>query len=286
MDVPAGLRRLRAFADPARLEYGVASSVVVGALSLVEPSRLSFGGRLAFRGLTALVTGGLVLVELRRDATLAGNPVARFGVLAGVVGTTFGLSELGEKLDGRLIGALARAGVPRPRVTLAVASAVVSLAAFRVGGQTGDEGTGESDDWPRIAPVDPIVRDLVGAMLAATDGHGSAELRASWETARLELWSEQDQDGAFSRWLEFTTDDDLPRAVPHDSTFPVRARFVSQAGVPVEASLLVLGGRPRSLLIDVVPGTPELEAFEDGDPLDDVTAWPSPDTVTFVLDTA
>lgn len=285
----AGTGFLRNLIDPARIEYGVASSAVIGAVALVDPARLTAGGRLAFRGLTALVTGALVLVELRRDAAFTGNPAARFGVVAGVVGASFGLSELGERADRGLVDALRRRGVRRPRLALAVASAAVAAVAFRVGRTVGGEpAADDSGDWPRIATVDPAVRTLVDGMLAATDGHGSAELRTLWATARLEIWSEEDaeREGAFSRWLEFATDEDLPRAVPHDATFPVRARFVSGAGVPVEAFLLVLGGRPRSLVIDVVPDTPELAAFDDGDPLDDVTAWPARDAVTFVLDTA
>lgn len=284
----AGIRLLRNLVDPARIEYGIASSAAVGALSLVDPARLTPGARLAFRGLTALVTGGLVLVELRRDAAFDGNPAARFGVVAGVVGTAFGLSELGERADRRLLSALERGGLRRPRVALAVTSAAVALSAFRAGRPVGEPSADDSGDWPRISAVAPAVRDLVDGMLATTDGHGSAELRALWATARLEIWSEQDadRDGAFSRWLEFATDEKLPRAVPHDSTFPVRARFHSRAGVPVEAFLLVLGGRPRSLVIDVVPGTAELESFDDGDPLDGVTEWPDRDAVTYVLDTA
>ncbi|MET1051872.1 MAG: hypothetical protein ABWX65_04455 [Mycetocola sp.] len=279
---------LTALTDPRRIEYGVASSVVVGALSLVDPARLSFGGRLAFRGLTAVVTGGLVVIELRRTDSLRANPLAQIGIVAGVVGTTFGLSEVSEKIDARMVGLLRRAGVRHPRPVLAAASAAFSLAAFRLEPPVRDTGADtESDDaaWPRYSAVDATVRTLVDRMLSVTDEHGAIELRAHWPTARVEHWSEEDVEGVFSRWLEFSVDDSLPRAVPHEATFPVRARFVSGAGVPVEVLLLVSGGRPRSLLVDVVAGTPELERFDGNDPLDDVSAWPSADAVTFVLET-
>ncbi|MBG6239374.1 hypothetical protein IWX78_002353 [Mycetocola sp. CAN_C7] len=286
MTASTGKRLLANVVDPRRIEYGVASSVVVGALSLVDPAKLSLGGRLAFRGFTAAVTGGLVLLELRRSDALRDNPIARAGIIAALVGTTFGLGELSERIDARIVGVLRRAGVRRPRLSIAVASAALSLAAYRIDpAQTEADHDGSDGDWPRFTPVDPAVRALVDGMLSATDGHGAAELRAHWPSARVEHWSDDDE-RVFSRWLEFSVDESLPRAVPHDATFPVRARFLSSAGVPVEAFLLVSGGRPRSLLLDVVPDTPELDGFGGDDPLDDVDSWPPIDAVAFILDTA
>ncbi len=296
MGFRSALRRLSPFVDPSRLEYGIASSVVIGALSLVDPARLTPGWRIAFRAAVAGLTGALTLLELRRTPASEGDPaefgwrvghreVASGGIVVGVAGTVFGLSELSENLDARLMSGLTRAGVRRPRLLLAAVSTLASIAAYLAVVTDVDAASDDSVDGPRYAAVDPAVRDLVEGMLAATDGYGARELRAHWATARVELWSDEDEAGVFSRWLEFAVDEDLPRAIPHDTTFPVRARFVTPAGVPVEAFLLVSGGRPRTLLLDVVDGTPELEASGDDDPFDSVTAWPVRTEVTFVLDT-
>jgi hypothetical protein len=279
-----GIRHLRTFLDPFRIEYGVASSVVVGTLSLVDPSLLRPGWRLAFRGLTAAVTGVLVLIELRRFESFSANPAARAGVAAGVAGTAFGLSDLNENLDARLVSGLAKAGVGRPRLALAAVSAVVAFAAFRSGDRGQDTSSDEAADGPRYADIAADVRELVDGMLAAAPEYASEALRAQWATAREEQWGESDPE-EFGRWLEFSVDEGAPRAVPHTFTFPVKARFLAPSGIPVEASLLISDGRLRSLLVDVVQGAEELEDFDEGDPLDGLTAWPAVADVTLVFDT-
>ena len=283
MGARAVLRRLRPFSDPSRIEYGIASSVVIGALSLVDPARLRPGWRLAYRGISAGLTGGLTLLELRRTEALEANPVARAGAAFGVAGTVFGLSELSERLDARITSGMKRAGVRRPRVFLAVASALTSIAAFR-SGASGDT-SGDEAVVPRYTDIDPAARALVDGMLAATPEHASEALRRQWAGARAEHWSTGDA-GELGRWLEVAVDDALPRVVPYDFTFPVKAQFRAPSGVLVEASVLISGGRLRSVVVDVVQGTDELDTVDTVDPLETLTAWPAVHDVSFVLDTA
>ncbi len=187
MGFRSGLQRLSPLVDPSRIEYGIASSVVIGALSLVDPARLSPGRRLALRATVAGLTGGMTLLELRRTPTLEGDPaefgwrtghreVTSGGIAVGVAGTVFGLSELSENLDARLMAGLARVGVRRPRVMLAVVATLASLAAFRSGVSAVDASSDGMDDGRRYAAVDPAARDLADGMLAATDEHGSSQL--------------------------------------------------------------------------------------------------------------
>jgi hypothetical protein len=284
VDLTAGSRRLRALADPTRIEYGIASSVVIGALSLIDPARLSFGQRVAFRCLTAAVTSVLVLIELRRVESLEANPVAKAGVAVGVAGTVLGLSEASEKLDARIVSGIERAGVRRPRLALAAVSTALSIAAFRSGTVSDGTVSDVTVDGPVYFDIAPEISALVDGMLALTTNHSSAALQAQWATAREEHWAETEP-GEFGRWLEFSVDESTPRAVPHTFTFPVKARFLAPSGIPAEASLLISDGRLRSLLVDVVQGADGLEDFDDGDPLDGLDAWPAVADVTFVIDT-
>lgn len=284
MGFPTGTRLLKNLTDPGRIEYGVASSIVAGAFCLVDPARLRPGGRLAFRGLTAGLVGGLMLIELKRTPALKHNPIALAGTAAGVAGTVFGLSEVSEKLDARMMAALTRVGIRSPRVLVAVVSTLASLASFRSGTATDDDDSGDGGDGPFYTEVDPAIRSLVDGMLQATPEHSSAALSAQWATARTEHWTPPESD-EFDRWLEFSVDENTARVVPHSFTFPVKAHFRAPSGVVAEASLLVSEGRLRSLMIDVVPGTDELESYDDGDPLESLTSWPAIEDVTFVLDT-
>lgn len=237
-----------------------------------------------FRGLTAGIVGGLMLLELKRTPFLKHNPIALGGVAAGVAGTVFGLSEVSENLDARIMAGLRRVGIRHPRALVAVASTVASIASFRSSAQLEENASEDRADGPFHTEVESAVRSLVDGMLAATPEHSSAALSAQWATAQTEHWA-QPEEGEFDRWLEFSVDETTLRVVPHTFTFPVKAHFRAPSGVVAEASLLVSDGRLRSLMIDVAPGTDELESYDDGDPLESLTSWPALEDVTFVLDT-
>lgn len=288
-----GSRLLRRILDPERVEYGVASSIVVGAISLVDPARLSPGRRLAFRGVTAVITGGLTFLELKRTETLHDETVVRAAAAVGVAGTVFGLSDVSENIDASITSGLRKAGVRRPRLLVAVVSTLTSVAAFRSGDRVGSpwqspyewraDPRDGMDDGPRIADVDPAVRELVDGMLAETTAHSADDLRRQWATAQAEYWPIEDT-GVFDGQVVVSVDETTPRVVPYDFTFPVKAQFRTPSGILAEASVVVSGGRLRAVVINVVDGADEPVDFDD-DPLDDLTEWPAVAEVSFVLDT-
>lgn len=284
MGFPFGTGLLKNLVNPSRIEYGIASSIVAGAFCLVDPARLGPRSRWAFRGLTAGIVGGLTLLELKRTPALKHNPIAIGGAAAGVAGTVFGLSEVSENLDARMMSGLERVGIRSPRVFVAVVSTVASIVSFRSSVATEEDADSGSADGPFYTDVDPAVRALVDGMLAETPEHSSATLSAQWATARTEHWT-RPEPGEFDRWLEFSVEESTSRVVPHTFTFPVKAHFRTPSGVVAEASLLVSEGRLRSLAIDVAPGADELESFDDGDPIESLSSWPALEDVTFVLDT-
>lgn len=287
-----GSRLLRSPLDPERIEYGVASSIVVGALSLVDPARLGPGPRLAFRAVTAVITGGLTFLELKRTEALHDEILVRAAAAVGVAGTVFGLSDVSEKIDARITSGLRKAGVRRPRLLLAVASTLTSIAAFRSSDRVGSpwqspyewraDPRDDRDDAPRHADVDPAVRDLVDGILSETTAYSAEDLRRQWATAQAEYWPTEDT-AVFDGQVVISVDEATPRVVPYDFTFPVRAQFRTPSGILAEASVVVSGGRLRAVVITVADDAEPVDFDED--PLDDLTGWPAVAEVIFVADT-
>ncbi|GAA3669430.1 hypothetical protein GCM10023081_04850 [Arthrobacter ginkgonis] len=283
--------RLNRFADPRALEYGVTSSAVLAALSLPDPARLSPGRRAALHGAIALLSGALMLVELRKtDLEETGpllDPLAKGALAAGAAGVALGLARPADALDARIQGLLVRRGVPKPRVILAVGSAALGLATFladrALAARESGDGANDDDGGPRQAELDPALRTLMEGILAQPRGQAKTALRAQLAGAREEVWGEPE---GFDSMLEFAVDPDAPLAVPHDFTYPVRARFTAPSGVPLEVILRVSGGRLASLAVDVAEDTPELEAFIGEDPFEGLEAWPEPGAVSYVVETA
>jgi len=285
--------RLNRFADPRALEYGVASSAVLAALSLPDPARLSPGRRAALHGSTALLSGALMLVELRKTGEGAAgpllDPLAKGALAAGAAGVVLGLARPSDLLDARIQGLLERRGVPKPRLVLAVGSAALGLATFLAdralaARESGDGRNvdGTDDGGPRLAELDPALRALVEGILAQPRGQAKTALRAQLAGAREEIWGEPE---GFESLLEFSVDPGAPLAVPHDFAYPVRARFTAPSGVPLEVLLRVSGGRLASVAVDVVEGTAELEAYAGEDPFEGLEAWPEPSAVSYVAET-
>ena len=281
--------RLNRFADPRALEYGIASSAVLAALSLPDPARLSPAGRAALHGATALLSGALMLVELRKtDVEGVGpllDPLAKGALAAGAAGVALGLARPADRLDARIQSLLLGRGVPKPRVILAVGSAALGLATFLADRALAarESGDGAHDDGsPRLAELDPTVRALMEAILAQPRGQAKTALRAQLAGAREEIWGDSE---GFDSMLEFAVDPDAPLAVPHDFTYPVRARFTAPSGVPLEVILRVSDGRLASVAVDVAEDTPELEAYTGEDPFEGLQAWPEPGAVSYVADT-
>ena len=274
------LSRARRLTDPRSLENGLASSAAMGALTLVDPARLSPGGRLAYRGAMAALAAAGVAIELNaEDDDLVLDPTSRVAITVGAAGVILALAEVSERWDAQLHRYLRERGVPAPRLLMAAGAAAFSLASFELGRLVPRPRSAGAGEDLVLQPVPAEVRDLVLGMLAATEGHGAGELRAQLQTARVE----GPASGGFSSVVEFVVPQDAPLAVPHDFTFPVKAHFRTEGGEEVRTLLIVQDGLLNALVLDPVTeaGDPEDEVE-----LDDVQRWPTLPEVTFVLDSA
>ncbi|NKX56826.1 hypothetical protein [Arthrobacter mobilis] len=277
------LTRLRVFLDSDRIEYGLASSAAIGALSLVDPTRLSPGGRFLLRS-AAAVTGATFLIPLNKIPVLAFSPEAKAGFTAGMAGLTFGVAELGEAVDGRIQDWLRRHGIRRPRAVMAAAGAAMTFLVFLADRRTLPGAMEEHEDQePRLVGLDPAVRDLVEGILGHTEDYGAPVLRDQLAIAKEEAW---DGPEYFSSAIDFAVDQKVPRVVPHNFTFPVRARFAGPSGAPLEAVLDVEEGLLRSLIVAVAPDAEESEGPGGADPLEGLDSWPARGDVTYVIETA
>ncbi|MFV0452641.1 MAG: hypothetical protein ACK5LS_10450 [Propioniciclava sp.] len=145
--------------DPHSVAHGVVSSTLAAGLALIEPRRLTTGGRLAYRGAWAALSVWMVGASLRpdddADLDLLG-PVRRAALAVAAGGMTLGLSEAGEAVDGRLHDLLVRAGAGRPRVWLAAAEAAFSMATWWMHRRENriPHGLGDIDlsEWPVLDP--------------------------------------------------------------------------------------------------------------------------------------
>jgi hypothetical protein len=273
--------RARRLTDPRSLENGLASSAAMGALTLIDPVRLSPGGRLAYRGAMAALAAAGVAIELNaEDDDLVLDPTSRVVITVGAAGLILALAEVSENWDARLYRYLSERGVSAPRVLMAAAAAAFSLASFELGRLVPRPRSFDGGEDQVLRPVPAEVRALVLGMLDATEGFGANELRAQLETAQVEAPT-----AGFSSVVDFVVPTEAQRAVPHDFTFPVKAHFRTDRGEEVRALLVVQDGLLDTLFLDSVAGEgdPEEDFLVD---LDDAGRWPALHEVTFVLDSA
>jgi hypothetical protein len=276
--------RARRLTDPRSLENGLASSAAMGALTLIDPARLSPGGRLAYRGAMAALAAAGVAIELNADDDdLFLDPTSRVAITVGAAGLILAMAEVSEHWDARLFRYLSERGVPAPRVLMAAGAAAFSLATFELGRLVPRPRAADLGEDLVLRPVPAEVRALVLGMLDAAEGFGADELRAQLESAQVEAPT-----AGFTSVVEFVVPEDAPRAVPHDFTFPVKAHFRTDGGEEVRALLVVQDGWLSVLILDSVTGEGDLE--EDGlvdlDDVDDAGRWPALHEVTFVRDSA
>jgi hypothetical protein len=113
MTAPSLARRI---ADPRSWENGVLSSAAIGALTLVDPARLSRGQRLLHRGAVAGLAGVAALLEVRAAPSYAWqDPVARAGLPVGAAGLMLGMAEVRTSSGtGASIGTCIGAGCGSP----------------------------------------------------------------------------------------------------------------------------------------------------------------------------
>jgi hypothetical protein len=247
MTAPSLARRI---ADPRSWENGVLSSAAIGALTLVDPARLSPGQRLLHRGALAGLAGVAALLEVRAAPSYAWqDPVARAGLPVGAAGLMLGMAEVNELWDRRLHRYLHRRGVRQPRLLVAAAAAAFSLTAFAVG-RGAEVGPELEVEKPTLQGVPDEIRELVLGMLRDEENYSSRELQAQLDGAQARVWPAE---LGFASVIELTVTDDVPLAVPHTFTFPVKARLTGHRGEPLQVLLNVEDGLLSTLVLDRVP---------------------------------
>lgn len=273
MPIPSSVRRLT---DPRSVEFGVASSLAIGALSLIDPGPLRPAGRVLYRGAIAGLTAAMTWVTARAELS---SIEARVGTTIGATGAAFGLVGPAEHLDARMQRGLLRMGVRRPRIVIAATSAAFTAATFLADRAVAEhaattDGAG-SFAWEDRALPDPV-RALTAALLARTDAFGAPELRAQLDQARERTFL--DERFRSSSYVQFAVPDDAPLAVPGNAAFPVTARFAAGDGTLYVVTLAIGDGRLASLEI--------VEVAEDGEePTGEADRWPEADEVTIHVET-
>lgn len=257
--------------DPASPVFGITSSVIIGCLSLIDASRLDDRQRRATRIGTAVVTG------LYTGVTVGGTRLPLrvvYGLAAAAA--TLRFADLGDRVDARLEEKLRRAGAQHPRRWIAASAVGITFAGFlsdRASARRAESTVMPEEVPARVRPLDPRVRGIIDGMLDAGDTAGVPALRAQLDAAQELYWCDDFTPAAY-----FTVPDDLPRAVPHDQVFPVRAHFTGPRGVQHQAFLQLSAGHLDHLAVE--PSDQDIAEL-DGNP---VTRWPDPSDAVYVLD--
>lgn len=271
----APLPSVRRLADPHSIEFGVASTIVIGAMSLIDPGPLRPGARVLYRASVAGLTAAMTWAAARKELA---SVEARIGTTIGVTGAALGLLGAGEAIDARMQRGLVRLGVHRPRLVIAATSAAFAAATFladRAVNELSSVGT-EPFDW-EDRPLGDTVRVLTAALLARTDSFGAPELRVQLESARERTFT--DERLRSPSFVQFIVADDAPLAVPGNAVFPVTARFATDDGTLYVVTLGVADGRLSSLEI--------VEVTDDGaEPSTESERWPEAHEVTLHLETS
>lgn len=225
---------LRRVLAPGRPERAVTLAASLGAITLIDPAKLSAGELAAYRTTLAAITAA----DLATDLPPRTSPAARAAVATLGAGAVVGLSPLGEALDSRLQRSLARRGVRRPRVALAIAGAALVLAselpsilAKRRARRTGlgvDPSSAHNidltGDHTALGDLPDGVRALIAGMLEYSAEPSAGALAAQLGDTRELVW--QGVPGSYDVInLDVSDAHAAPRAVPHEQRFPVTAEF-------------------------------------------------------------
>ncbi|KRF04335.1 hypothetical protein ASH00_14625 [Arthrobacter sp. Soil782] len=205
--------------------FGIISTAAAGCLSLIDPSELDATQRRAVHAVTAGLTGIYVA------ATVAGSKtgLVPLKVAAGIAATGIALrlADAGDRIDLRLEAKLREAGARHPRRWMATVAVAATFA-----GYLSDRAAAARKDRYEIVPghppgqerdLDPGLRSLVEGILCARRIPGAPELLTQLAAAQEVYWGE-----GFDSTAHFRVPEDLPRAVPHNQVFPVRAQFTGQ----------------------------------------------------------
>lgn len=258
--------------DPTSSAFGIVATAVMGALPLIDPFKLNSNTRRALHAATAAATGIYTAVTVDRNNTTLVPLRAVAGLAAAAVALRF--ADAGDALDSRMVQKLRSAGVRHPRRWMAAGAAALTFAAYLADRAAARKEEYEAvSDLERLRPVGPAVRNLVEGILRAADVAGADALRAQLEVAQEIYWLD-----GFSSTAQFRVPDELPRAVPHNQVFPVRAMYTAPNGLRLQVLLQVFDGKIDHLAIDAADP-------ENMDSVDDfLDAWPDLSAVTYLLD--
>ncbi|WP_026552783.1 hypothetical protein [Arthrobacter sp. H20] len=259
--------------DPASPVFGIISTVIMGALPLIDASKLNVQQRRAVHGATAVMSG------LYIGVTVGGKRLP-LRVLAGLAtaAATLRFADAGDVMDARLEEKLRRAGTRHPRRWMAAGAAAFTFAGFlgdRAAARRGPFMAVPGDEPEQARSLDPRVRGLIEGILDASDIAGARELREQLGAAQEVYWADE-----FISTVYFKVPADLPRAVPHDQVFPVRAQFVGPEGAPYQVLLQISAGQLDQLAAE----TSDQETAESVDNF--LKEWPDPSEAVYVLDNA
>lgn len=259
--------------DPASPVFGVLATAVMGAIALIDVSTLDDRQRRTAHIGTAAVTGLYIGVTIGGKHT----PVR---VVAGLAAAAAALrfADLADTIDARLEEYLRRTGTRHPRRWMAAGTAVVTFAGFlsdRAAAKEKQVTAMWDNSSEQVRSLDPRVRELIEGILDATDIIGARELREQLAVAQEIFWSDE-----FISTVYFAVPPGMPRAVPHDQIFPVRARLNALDGATYQLVLYLSDGYLNHLAVEpLVP--------QDVEPLDSLLAgWPNPSDVVHVLDSS
>ncbi|WP_309068324.1 hypothetical protein [Microbacterium sp.] len=284
----ASLSRLN---DTRSIEHGVVWTAANGLIMLIDPRTLSPRGRLLYRGAMAALGAWTAWATLRTDAADEIAPAARGGYSVGAAGALVAASEVTEGLDARIHEAITRRGATRPRVVMALGSAVLAaatwLAGLRPPAADPDGIAGDAEGQVGTIAVPDDVRALAELLLGATEGFGAEELRAQLAAAEAVPYEGPEPD-AFWPGIGFEVPDGMPAAVPGDANFPVVGSFSALDGRTFELYLTVLGGRLSTLSISegrAWTDDQQAEWMDEGRGVHELPGWPAPADLELLIET-
>lgn len=257
-------------------------------LAFVRPARLSRVMIGVYRVTMSALAGVSVYSSLREDLLLSTTPSVPISSSIGAAGLVLGVAPAAEWLDSRLERGLTRAGVRYPRAAMAILVVIMGVLAAVLERALAPRASNASAETPSSdVDVPDEVRSLAEALLGQQDICGAVQLRAQLASARGEIWEGSDSSG-FWPGVGFRVDPALPRAVPGNANFPVVGRFTAIEGRTFDVYLSVHDGRLASLGITEADDWPadELAEWTHTDRgVHELTAWPSPADITWLVET-
>lgn len=209
---------------PARLVLAVAKSAAWGAITLVDPNRLTGWRKHAYWLTMAGGTAAEIAAPTAADDGIYRPVGLTTGVALATAGLTYGAQDLLAKGDAWSIGVLRRAGLKRPRVWAAAAVFGSMLASSLAEAKLASQATAEDDGYDdlgrplpeTLTPLPQDVRRTIELLLDSVDGYGSDELRAQLDDVVC-----RDETGHFA----LVADAAAPRTLLDSYTFPATALF-------------------------------------------------------------